>query len=124
MVQEQPICEHEERVWTLPDDCRECVVDLFPVAHSQRQHFYSQHLGCSHLSLLITCIGLAAFQSTAMCETLGTTSLSSSKRFPSISTDIEVNPVTLPPCRARLATRPVATGPPTATMTRGHVWGA
>ena len=56
-----------------------------------------------------------------MCETLGTTSLSSSKRFPSISTEIEVNPVMLPPGRARLATRPVATGSPTATMTRGIV---
>src|SRR5262245_48305985 len=69
----------------------------------------------------ITCIGLAAFQSTATCETLRTTSLSSSKRFPSISTEIEVNPVMLPPGRARLATRPVATGSPTATMTRGTV---
>ena len=56
----------------------------------------------------MTWIGLAAFQSTATWEMFGTTSLSSSSRFPSISDEIEVNPVMFPPGRARLATRPVA----------------
>jgi hypothetical protein len=67
----------------------------------------------------MTCTGLAAFQRTAMWEILGSTSLSSSKRFPSISGEIEVTPVMFPPGRAKLATRPVATGSPTAIMTSG-----
>ena len=54
-----------------------------------------------------------------MCETLGTISLSSSNRFPSISGEIEVTPVMFPPGRARLVTSPVATGSPTAIMTSG-----
>jgi hypothetical protein len=45
MVQEQPICQHEERARPLPDDCRKCVLDLFFSPDPQAQHFHSQHVG-------------------------------------------------------------------------------
>jgi hypothetical protein len=120
MVQEQAIREHEQRGRLLPNDCRECILDLFLGPYPESSIFIPNTwaAACTCVSS-ITCTGLAAFQSTAMCEILGTTSLSSSKRFPSISTEIEVNPVAFPPGCARLATRPVATGSPTAIMTRG-----
>src|SRR5262249_28830221 len=50
---------------------------------------------------------------------LGTTSLSSSSRLPARSGELLVNPVTLPPGRARLSTNPVPTGSPAAAMTIG-----
>ena len=52
---------------------------------------------------------------TATREILGTASLSSSSRFPPSSRVRSVRPVTLPPGRARLATRPASTG-----STAGH----
>ena len=55
----------------------------------------------------------------ATCESAGTTSRRSWSRLPSRSGAIELNPVRLPPGRARLGTRPVPTGSPTATMTSG-----
>jgi hypothetical protein len=48
----------------------------------------------------MTWIGLPAFQNTAICEMLGTTSLSSSSRFPSSPYDSEDTPVAFPPGRA------------------------
>src|SRR6266498_2669462 len=48
-------------------------------------------------------------------------SRSSSSRLPSSSSPIDVNPVIFPAGRARLGTRPDATGSPTATITRGTV---
>src|SRR5712691_2020429 len=63
--------------------------------------------------------GLAAFQSRAMYETLGTTSLSSSSRFASISVEIAVSPVMFPPGWLSDGTMPAPTGSPTAVMTTG-----
>src|SRR6516165_7390000 len=52
---------------------------------------------------------------------LGIISFSSSIRFACRSITIALRPVTLPPGRARLATRPVPTGLPEAAMTIGIV---
>src|SRR5262249_24097609 len=54
---------------------------------------------------------------TATRETLGATSLSTSKRFPISSDCMEDNPVMFPPGRARLLTNPIATGSATCTIT-------
>ena len=48
-------------------------------------------------------------------------SASSSRRFPSRSGAIAANPVKFPPGRARLLTKPVPIGSPTAAMTIGIV---
>ncbi len=47
------------------------------------------------------------------------TSLSRSSRLPSISVEIDVSPVMLPPGWLSDGTMPVPTGSPTAIMTRG-----
>ena len=57
----------------------------------------------------------------ATCESAGVTSRRSWSRLPSRSGAIELSPVRLPPGRARLGTRPVPIGSPTATMTSGTV---
>src|SRR5216683_5926218 len=58
----------------------------------------------------------------ATWESLGTTSLSSSIRFPLSSGPAKwLSPVTFPPGRARLATSPILTGSTTATMMIGIV---
>ena len=49
----------------------------------------------------------------------GTTSRKSSSRLPARSADWFDKPVTLPPGRARLATKPVPTGSPAAAKTIG-----
>ena len=54
-----------------------------------------------------------------MREAVGRISLSSSSRFPCVSSAIEVTPVMFPPGRLRLPTIPEATGSPTPTMTSG-----
>src|SRR6516164_11005892 len=56
-----------------------------------------------------------------MVVAVGTTSCSSSSRFGPISLFNEVNPVTLPPGRLRLATRPNATGSLASWKTIGIV---
>src|ERR1043166_2641869 len=65
--------------------------------------------------------GLAGFQSTATREIFGIACLSSPSRLASSSGPRTVMPVTLPPGRARLATRPLRTGSPTEAMTTGMV---
>src|SRR5262249_48480646 len=55
---------------------------------------------------------------------LGTTYRSSSRRLALVSGAWIARPVTLPPGRARLGTRPVATGSPAPTNTIGMVEGA
>ena len=52
---------------------------------------------------------------------VGTASCSSSSRFDPSSTPNVVTPVTLPPGRARLATRPSLTGSPPVAKTIGIV---
>ena len=52
---------------------------------------------------------------------LGTASLSISSLFVFSSVDKPESPVTLPPGRARLATRPAPTGSPEFTITMGMV---
>ena len=66
--------------------------------------------------------GLVGFARKATRESPGTTSLSSSSRFPSSSWTIVVEPVTFPPGRARLATSPVPTASPATAMTIGIVF--
>ena len=64
---------------------------------------------------------LAGCQRTATWETVGRTSLRNSSCFPMISGAWRDTPVMFPPGWARLATRPLATGSPTPTMTMGIV---
>jgi hypothetical protein len=52
---------------------------------------------------------------------LSVASFSSSRRFAARPEAMNVNPVTLPPGRARLATSPVPTGSPSGNMTMGIV---
>ena len=56
-----------------------------------------------------------------MMVAVGTSSCSSSSRFGPSSTVNEVTPVTLPPGRLRLATRPTSTGSPPIAKTIGIV---
>ena len=65
--------------------------------------------------------GLAGFQRMATRETVGSTSLRNSSCFPTSSGARAASPVTLPPGRARLATRPLPTGSLTPTITMGIV---
>ena len=61
-------------------------------------------------------------RATATRASLGTASLSSSSRLPLSSLERSVRPVTFPPGRARLSTRPASTGSNTEfTMTIGIV---
>src|SRR5712692_661185 len=62
------------------------------------------------------------FQSTATRENFGTASLRSCTRFAAISTALTARPVTFPPGRAKLATRPVSTGSAVPTITIGTVF--
>jgi hypothetical protein len=61
---------------------------------------------------------LAGFSRKAPDERFGTICVSSSRPFPSRSGAIDTNPLTFRPRRARLLTKPVPIGSPTATMTR------
>src|SRR5437867_3308141 len=65
--------------------------------------------------------GLDWFQSTASRVRRGAASLSSSIRLPESSGEMRVSPVRLPPGRARLVTKPEATGSATTVMTTGMV---
>ena len=58
---------------------------------------------------------------TATRVALGVTSLSSCSRLPLSSWASTDNPVTLPPGRARLATKPAPTGSPVTAITMGIV---
>ena len=60
-------------------------------------------------------------RSTATRATLGAISLSSSSLFPPMLYSTVMNPVTLPPGRARLSTKPAATGSTAAGNTIGTV---
>ena len=60
-------------------------------------------------------------RSTATGFTLGEISLSSSSHFPLMPYSNEMKPVTLPPGRARLATKPAPTGSVTVAKTIGKV---
>ena len=62
-------------------------------------------------------LGCLGFWSTATRETFGATCLSISSCLPTSPAPIVDSPVTLPPGRARLATRPSATGSPDTAKT-------
>src|SRR6266446_2796379 len=64
-------------------------------------------------------MGLPILAMIAKRRRLGTTSRKSSSRLPARSADWFDSPVTLPPGRARLATRPVPTGSPAVAKTIG-----
>src|SRR5262245_35011328 len=66
-------------------------------------------------------LGLFALKSTATRAIPGTTSLSNSSRLPLRSTLFTLKPVTLPPGRARLGTRPECTGSAIRVITMGTV---
>jgi hypothetical protein len=66
-------------------------------------------------------LGFAGFHRMATRDTVPSASLRSSSRFPARSDRTMASPVTLPPGRARLATRPAATGSPMVVMTIGVV---
>jgi len=75
------------------------------------------------ISVLLTraSCGLAGLTSRAMVLALGTCSCSSSSRFDATSVFNDVMPVTLPPGRLKLATRPCATGSRLVLKTMGIV---
>jgi hypothetical protein len=68
-----------------------------------------------------TCEGSSALTRTATRAARGIASLSNSSRFDMSSRTKKVDPVTFPPGRARLATRPDATASPLVVMTIGIV---
>src|SRR5436305_289016 len=63
----------------------------------------------------------SGFKRRATRRAPGTASLSNSRNLPIRSGRVTENAVTLPPGRARLATRPSSTGSPTAVKTMGIV---
>ncbi len=69
----------------------------------------------------ISACGLLWFTSIAISAAVGTISRSSSIRFASSATANRLTPVTLPPGRLRLATRPSLTGSSPITKTIGIV---
>ena len=56
------------------------------------------------------CEAFVALARIAIAATVGTTSLSSSTCLPASSVPRKLNPVTFPPGRANVATKPTATG--------------
>ena len=52
-MQEQTIRQHEQRAWPLPDDCRECVFDLFPCAYPRDSIFIPNAWAAARISLLL-----------------------------------------------------------------------
>ncbi len=66
-------------------------------------------------------VGLTGFHNTATWDIEGSAVLRSSSRLVTRSKLKSDNPVTFPPGRARLATRPVPTGSPAFPMTTGMV---
>src|SRR5258706_2734390 len=65
---------------------------------------------------------MGGWRMTATRVTAGAISLSSSIHFPLMPYSNRVNPVKLPPGRARLSTKPAPTGSATCTNTIGMVW--
>ena len=74
---------------------------------------------CLNLVHLQHGLGIAALAMIANRRRPGTTSRKSSSRLPAVSVAWIDRPVTLPPGRARLATRPVPTGSPAIAKTIG-----
>ena len=68
---------------------------------------------------LSAAVGLDGLQRKPARVNLGMISLNSSSRLPRTSAPIEVVPVTLPPGRAKLATKPLRTASLVLTMTMG-----
>src|SRR5262249_24681651 len=66
--------------------------------------------------------GRAGSRKTAARLTAGATSLSSSSHFPPKLYSKDMKLVALPPGRAKLSTKPAATGSPTVGNTTGTVW--
>ena len=65
--------------------------------------------------------GLSGFTNMPIVAAAGTNSLSSSRRFATVKTTRKLTPVTLPPGRLRLATKPAPTGSKPVTKTTGIV---
>jgi hypothetical protein len=86
-------------------------VKLRPIARAAACISFNSNCDCGFLVFSITATG----------DTSGTISLSNSSRFPLKSGATMLKPVAFPPGRARLATRPAATGSPMMAMTIGIV---
>src|SRR5437667_270799 len=86
------------------------------------QQFHSQGVGRTFQFLYLGRRNrVYEIRDTSAREILGTTSFNSSRRLAASPELMDVVPVTFPPGRARLATSPVATGSPRASMTIGIV---
>src|SRR5262245_63709485 len=96
------------------------VLDVRSVKRYPRVGAVAQGAAASVSLILRVEDGASGFHRTATRETRGTTSLSSSSRFPANSDVKLASPVTLPPGRAKLATNPSPTGSP-LTLTMGIV---
>src|SRR5947209_16214865 len=75
---------------------------------------------CRSLNM-VSVLGLVGLTSAAMMVAVGTNSCANSNRFGITSTYNWVTPVTLPPGRLRLATRPICTGSLAVVKTMGIV---
>ena len=74
---------------------------------------------CTPLDWISAEMGFVGLTSRAMLVTVGTSSCNTSSRFGPSSSFNEVTPVTLPPARFRLTTRPSLTGSPPVWKTIG-----
>ena len=98
--------------------CRNCAGDRTP--RDSTFILNARAAVCTSFSEMTSKV-LAGFQKNRHAGELGNHLLQQLEPLSSKSGAMLVNPVTFPPGRARLSTRPVPTGSPTAIMTMGIV---
>src|SRR5262249_54820436 len=97
-----------------------CALDLARVADIDRLQFPPERRrNCLDGTQLAAAGSLPGIRNTATRVRSGAISLSSSNHFPPMPYSVKLNPVALPPGRARLSTKPPPTGSPTFTNTIG-----
>ena len=97
-----------------------CWTSVAKAARCRVRWWHSEHgllpkvcaASCTSCQLRFSAVGLFGFTSTPIDGGLRDSSCSSSSRFGPSSSIKELTPVTLPPGRLRLATRPISTGSP------------
>ena len=113
----------EERVGPLAHKRREGGIDLAAGAGVEDLDLQSMARAAAATSLNVDSVlaALVGLTSTATRVAAGTSSRKSSSRFAANSLREKIDPVRLPPGRARLATRPSLTGSSPTTKTMGIV---
>jgi hypothetical protein len=93
------------------DERRERRIEVAFGARMQDMELHPRvRAACRPLVVGSVTLGLVGLATRPMIVAVGTSAWSNSSRFGATSTLNEVTPVTLPPCRLRLATRPICTG--------------